>query len=179
VVNLRDGVAGRPGVGLYGLDIGKGELVDTVQERITSEKHSFALVREKFMLEVGQSIGIAVVFKSQSKPTNKTIAGVGENYVAISDKEIELIYGSPDTVNIYTGKITYVGETHIEYNINSFTGCSGAIVFLLDNNQPPSVQSCDFGKAVAVHSQSHPILSKLNLGFKIRCAATPNEQSPQ
>jgi hypothetical protein len=119
------------------------------------------------MLEVGQSVGIAVLFKSQFKPTNKTIAGVGENNVVTSDKEIDLIYGSQHTVNIYRGQIIYVGESHIEYDINSFTGCSGAIVFLLDKNQPPSVQSCDFGKAV-VHSQSHPILSKRNLGFKIR-----------
>jgi hypothetical protein len=43
VVNLRDGVASRPGFGLYGLDVSKGELVDTVQEGITSEKQSLRL----------------------------------------------------------------------------------------------------------------------------------------
>ena len=49
--------------------------------------------------------------------------------------------------------------------MNSFTGCSGAIVFLLDRNQPESVQQCDYGKAVAVHGGCHPFIITHNLGF--------------
>jgi hypothetical protein len=37
-------------------------------------------------------------------------------------------------------------------------------------NQPSSVQSRDFGKAVAVHAGSHPNLASRYLGFNIRKA---------
>jgi hypothetical protein len=41
-------------------------------------------------------------------------------------------------------KIKYVGATHIEYDTNSFTGRSGAAVFLLNKDQPKdSVQEWD------------------------------------
>jgi len=80
------------------------------------------------------------------------------------------IYGLPNEVNLYTGKIAHVGEQHIEYDVNTFTGCSGAIVFLLDKDQPSSVQSCDHGKAIAVHAGSHPFLPNRNFGFQIRMA---------
>jgi len=56
---------------------------------------------------------------------------------------------------------------HIEYDINSFTGCSGGIVFLTDEGQPDSVDSCDIGKAVAIHSGSHPVIGDRNFGFII------------
>jgi hypothetical protein len=72
--------------------------------------------------------------------------------VSISEAQIKAIYSPPNTVNIYTGGITYVGENHVEYDFNSFTGCAGAVVFLLDKNQPSSVQQCDYEKAIAIHS---------------------------
>lgn len=103
---------------------------------------------------------MAVYFTNQSKPTSATIvAEIPEDF---GELEIKKYYGEPGRVrvNIYTGDIKYVGPKHIEYSINSFTGCSGAIVFLLDKDQPASVDASDFGKAVAVHSGAHP-LSKL------------------
>jgi hypothetical protein len=160
----------RPSQWTFGLDISRGDLLTHPQDGITSERHTFELVRESFTFEVGQKVGIAVVFSYASKPTNKTVSGVGEDSVRINDTELEAIYGLPDVVNIYTGKVIYVGSEHIEYDINTFTGCSGATVFLLDLDQPSSVQSCDFGKAVAVHAGSHPFLANRNLGFKIRKA---------
>lgn len=153
---------------MYGVDISKGNLVARPTQGITSEHSSFALVRETFKLEVGQKIGMAVFFPPKAKPTRKTVASFGVSEVDISEAELERIYGLPDVVNIYTGEITFVGDDHIEYDINTFTSCSGATVFLLDEGQPPSVQSCDFGKAVAVHAGAHPFLATRNLGFKIR-----------
>jgi len=154
----------------WGVDISKGNLVARLAEGITSEHSSFALVRENFHLEVGQKVGMAVLFTPQAKPTRQTVASFGVQEVDISDMELERIYGQPNSVNIYTGEIMFIGDDHIEYDINSFTGCSGATVFLLDQGQPPSVQNCDFGKAVAVHAGAHPFLATRNLGFKIRQA---------
>ena len=104
----------------------------------------------------------------ESKPTRETIAGAFDDDEAdISTEDIERIFGKPGKVNIYTGEITYVGLHHIEYDINTFTSCSGACVFLLDKNQPDSVDPADWGKVVAIHSGAHPTLGDRNFGFKI------------
>jgi hypothetical protein len=39
------------------------------------------------------------------------------------------------------------------------------IVFLLDQNQPASIQQSDFGHAVAIHSGSHPFPQNRNCVF--------------
>jgi hypothetical protein len=152
----------------FGVDISIGNLIERPTPGITNEHCSFELVRDNFYLEVGQKVGMAVLFSPQAKPTRKTVASVGFEEFVVSDMDLERIYGQPNTVNIYTGEITYVGDEHIEFDINTFTGCSGAVIFLLDQGQPASVQSCDFGKAIAVHAGAHPFLVNRNLGFKLR-----------
>ena len=113
--------------------------------------------------------GIAIKFTEATRPTPRIVAGCGEDEKTISKEELEAIYGQPNKVNIYTGEITHVGEKHIEYDVNSFTSCSGAIVFLLDKGQPESVDpNLDHGKAVAIHAGAHPFVNDRNLGFKLR-----------
>lgn len=51
--------------------------------------------------------------------------------------------------------------------MNSFTSCSGAIVFLLDEGQPEGVMAKDHGKAIAIHAGGHPTLSNRNVAFKL------------
>jgi len=171
VIDISSGENGRSAPWNWGFNISKGELIDHVEEGITSERHTFELVRDTFRLEKGQKIAVAILFNAASKPNQRTVAGAGENSKKISEQKLVDVYGLPNVVNIYTGKITHVGEQHIEYDVNAFTGCSGAIVFLLDKDQPPSVQSCDHGKAIAVHVGSHPFLPNRNFGFQIRMAA--------
>jgi hypothetical protein len=166
-INLRpDG--GRTAICSWGFHLSVGGLIDSVEVDFTKSFCFFSLVRERFTLEVGQKVGIAVLFTEQMKPNKFTIAGCGEQEILITEDKIREIYGEPNQVNIYTGEITYVGASHIEYSFNSFTGCSGAVVFLLDQKQPESVQTCDFGHAVAIHSGSHPFLQNRNYGFVIR-----------
>jgi hypothetical protein len=75
---------------------------------------------------------------------------------------------SCNSVTIYTGKISYVGEHHIEYDINTYRGCSGAIVFLLEHNeQPPTVEERDSGKAIDGHAGFKYILST-NIGIQLK-----------
>ena len=108
-------------------------------------------------------------FTEATRPTPRTVAGCGEDEKTISKEELEAIYGQPNKVNIYTGEITHVGEKHIEYDVISFTSCSGAIVLLLDKGQPESVDpNLDHGKAVAIHAGAHPFVNDRNLGFKLR-----------
>jgi hypothetical protein len=151
----------------FGIDISVGKPIESYTDGITSEQVSFQLVRPTFSFEKGQRVGIAVYMKR--KPTLLTARhSVEQPLPNVSDEDLLSVFGSPGNVNIYTGKITLAGDGHIEYDINSFTGCSGAIVFLLDQNQPGSVQECDHGKAIAVHGGAHPTLTNRNLGFKLR-----------
>jgi hypothetical protein len=150
-----------------GLDLSVGALIDRPADPLSAAFYSFE-IRDTFMFEQGQKVGIAVLFSEESKPRHDTIGGAAEPYVSMSEAQIKAIYGPPDTANIYTGGITYVGEKHIEYDFNSFTGCAGAVVFLLDKNQPSSVQQCDYGKAIVIHSGAHPFLASRNFGFMIR-----------
>jgi hypothetical protein len=57
------------------------------------------------------------------------------------------------TSNIQTGKIigVYGDGRFFTHAINTYKGCSGAVVFLLDKKQPDSVNVKDYGKAIAVH----------------------------
>jgi hypothetical protein len=59
---------------------------------------------------------------------------------------------------------------HMEHDIHTFTGCAGAIVFLLDKDKPASVKRVDHGNAIAVHAGAHPstLLVNRNVAFQIR-----------
>ena len=162
VSSIREGFSWR-----FGVDITVGKRIESYTDGITSGHASFKLVRDDFLFEKGQRIGIAVFMRS--KPTLITARHSTEHpLVNVSDDDLRRIFGSPGNVNIYTGKITLVGDHHIEYDINSYTGCSGAVVFLLDVNQPRSVREDDYGKAIAIHAGAHPTLVNRNLGFKLR-----------
>jgi V8-like Glu-specific endopeptidase len=68
---------------------------------------------------------------------------------------------------VYTGKITAVGDDYIAYNINTFKGFSGALVFLADGaEQSASVKQEDLGKVLAVHAGYNYGVSS-NIGFMI------------
>jgi hypothetical protein len=168
-IDLRAGVEARSAVCPWGFDVSVGRLISEPENPATDARLAFTKVRSSFNLKEGQKVGIAVLFSEESKPKASTIAGAYDFDLPVNEADIRRIYGRSGEVNIYTGKIKYVGVTHIEYDINSFTGCSGAVVFLLDENQPEdSVQECDYGKAVAIHSGAHPSQGDRNYGFMLK-----------
>jgi hypothetical protein len=170
IIDLRRGDAGsRPAICNYGFDMSVGAIIDNPAEPVTEPIYSFPLVRKQLPLRVGQKVGIAVKFCEDSKPTRDTITGAKAGHSTLSDAQIKAIYGEPGVVNVYTGKITFVGDNHIEYDINTFTGCSGSVVFLLDMDQPSPVEPNDHGCAIAIHAGAHPSLRNRNYGFIIRC----------
>mmetsp|Transcript_22270 Transcript_22270/g.26770 ORF Transcript_22270/g.26770 Transcript_22270/m.26770 type:complete len:440 (-) Transcript_22270:793-2112(-) len=160
----------------YGQDITFGTpfFVDPTVEGSAADRRlyetAFTAVRPDFAYETGQRVGIAVF--STVGPSNKSISDTKTTY-AFTAAELEALYGRTHRVNIYTGIITRVGLHHIEYSMNSFKGCSGSIVFLLDKNQPESVSEVDYGCAIAVHAGGHPSELKRNVGFKILTAPKP------
>jgi hypothetical protein len=162
----------------YGVDVSFGRKVSQRTDGITNEQTSFELVRPDFQLKRGLKIGIAVYFAEDAAPSNTTISPDSTSLLAYTPNRIQEIFGKPLQPNIYTGTITRAqqeDEVHIEYDINTFTGCSGAIVFLLDKQTPGSgVETRDHGKAIAVHVGRHPGLLDRNFGFVLKESMMPD-----
>jgi hypothetical protein len=145
-----------------GVDVTKGEVVEDPSHYITQKIMSFEKVRDDFVLTEGQKIAIAVYRKS---------AVSRRDACAPPGTDLERHFGQMNRVNVYTGAITSVSfsdnGTVLEHNINTFAGCSGAIVFLLDKNQGSlGVEERDYGKAIAVHVGGDPCMN-CNFAFKI------------
>lgn len=150
----------------FGLDIAIGDKFSSRMTGVTDEDASFELVRPDFECESEMQVGIVVIFTI--RPNAKTAASNPDFPLTDVDQDkLNKIYGEPNQANLYTGKITTVGTSHIEYDLNSFTSCSGAFVFLLDRNQPSSVKEEDYGKVIAVHAGSHPSIKNRNFGFML------------
>lgn len=153
----------------YGIDIleGTNPVSPTCFEDILTKSSiptmtSFERVRSDFKYAVGQQIGVAVYSLKGATPRT---AGVPD----MSQAEVTKIFGKPGKVHIYTGSIRKVGAHHIEHDINTFESCKGAVIFLLDRNQPGGVLEGDHEKAIAIDAGDTPGYP-LNIAFKLLSA---------
>jgi hypothetical protein len=83
----------------------------------------------------------------------------------------EVFYGADGQSRIYTGTVTEIsanGKT-FGHNINAYMGCSGAIVFLLDKDQPEDLDEYLHGWAVGIHTGG--LDDNNHLGFVLRLPA--------
>ena len=158
-----------------GIDVEWGEVAGGTLPDIVTQERCFTKVRKGFKLEKGQRVGIAVAMP----PDESLYPSLRKAYPHLAEDTLRAIFGrvKDRRANIYAGEIKYIGENHIEYDFNSFEGCSGAIVFLLDQGQPDSVTAADYGKAIAVHAGAHPNKHlKHNLGFLVHTTSAPAEK---
>lgn len=114
----------------------------------TKKPRLFEVAPADFVLRMGH--GIAIVVYRTFDITHED-AGL----LSSSNVDLEAVYGPQQMACIYTGKVTEIstnGKTFC-HDINTFEGCSGAVVFLLDK-QPDdfefSVEKVR-GKAVGIH----------------------------
>eukprot|EP00980_Cylindrotheca_fusiformis_P010834 scaffold2447_cov110-Cylindrotheca_fusiformis.AAC.16 len=119
------------------------------------------------LANVGQKIGMVVYRNFEVTPED---AGMSRN--SITAEELRQVFGRENRVNIYTGQITKVSPNQkaFEHNINTFRGCSGAVIFLLDVDQEGcGVIESDYGKAIAVHVGGDRLSDGtiVNFAFKI------------
>ena len=90
-----------------------------------------------------------------------------------TETELEELYGHPGQIVVHTGTILHVNPIHIQHDINCYGGCAGAVLFLLDKDQPGSVKEEDYGKAIGIQAGKHPDPQiTRNIAFKF-----PQEQS--
>jgi hypothetical protein len=90
-------------------------------------------------------------------------------------EQFHTTHGPANRVNVYTGKITAVGDDYIAYNINTFKGFFlGALVFLTDGaEQSASVAPEDLGKVVIAVHAGYSYGATSNVGFMIGKSTPP------
>jgi hypothetical protein len=96
-----------------------------------------------------EGLKVAMVIYTTKEPTQERAL----NYCTVSEEKwLHYCFGYADHTNIYTGEVVGVGDYHIEHNINTYCGFSGAVIFLLDNPalQQVHVDYDDFRKVIAV-----------------------------
>jgi hypothetical protein len=116
-------------------DITKGEKIGSVHE-LTKATYSFNKA-QNYTIAQGHKIGI-VVHRFWDICREDALFNGSENDWLEKRKER---FGEKGKPCVYTGQIIRVsddGKT-FEHNINTFKGCAGAIVFLLDRNQPDAL----------------------------------------
>jgi hypothetical protein len=114
---------------------------------VTKMPFLYQQVPNTFELRAGHMIGMAVL---REYNINHEDAG------APSSLDLTSRYGSINQPCIYTVKVTEISENGKTFchDINTFEGCSGAIVFLLDKDQPSDMGNTLAGMAVGIHSMA-------------------------
>ena len=128
-----------------------------ILQRFDPTTMAFEKISSNFQLRKGMKV--AIVVDSYGLLTTATPANANSAETSYTADELYDIYGPPGGVSLYSGEITHVGVDHIEHNINTYKGCSGAIVFLLDGEHR--------GKAIAVHVGYEKNKLKTNIGLNI------------
>eukprot|EP00797_Seminavis_robusta_P013133 Sro2021_g311420.1 n/a (189) ;mRNA; r:5019-5585 len=101
----------------------------------------------------------------------------------LSRDDIMELFGDDYSTSIYTGQITSLSDDRkvFGHDINSYKGCSGAIIFLLDKNQAELIKN-DVGKAIGIHvgGVSSSTDGKINIAFTVpaRHLLNRNAESP-
>jgi hypothetical protein len=156
------------------IDTTKGSEIGSVSSphELTKSIRSFPRARD-YTLAAGHKIGIAVYRFWDIPMVDAQFTGTEPEW----EKKGPALFGEKCRPAIYTGEIVHVSEQDgksFVHNINSFKGCSGAIIFLLDQNQPDSIAQETspggslYGAAIAVHvgSPANDLRnSNVNVGF--------------
>lgn len=148
-------------------DVTIGSKIANELSPLTKSFLSFQTVRKDFEFQVGQKIGMAIY-----RTFEVMAADVGLPSNVLSPGELRLIFGQEDRTNVYTGQIMKIAPDKqvFEHNINSFGGCAGAVIFLLDLEQHEGVSEGDYGKAIAIHVGGQQLADGTiaNFAFKIK-----------
>lgn len=139
-------------------DISFGAAITDPRKILTKDSRLFEKVPDSFKLREGDKIGVVVY---------RTFDITHKDARAPRNTDLEKVFGQKYQVCIYTGEVTEISDNGRTFchNINTFKGCSGAIVFLLDKNQPNAVPAEYYGMAVGVSVGGLDVGN--NIGFLI------------
>lgn len=144
-------------------DVTEGAVICDANHFLTDKRLSFEKVPATFDVVRGLKVGVAVY-------RNFDIEDVDAG-ATLSDQQLLSLFGSKGSVCVLTGEVTTVHDNNLtfEHSINTYRGCSGATIFLLDQRQLEAAQ-IHAGKAVGVHvggKPNHCGGNPANVGFQI------------
>lgn len=158
-----------------GLDVAYGAVIEHPDNDFTRKFVSFDVVDHDFELEERQKVGIVVwrrgrIYEAEALDPYAVDDDVDEqsHQYKLTEEEEKRYYGPPKKPVILTGEITgiYEGGKVFRHNINTYPGCSGAVIFLLDKHQTESVSERDMGCVIGVHAGGRSE-ERFNLGMAI------------
>ena len=158
-----DTATGTPALEWESVDVTQGNQISDATHVLTPKQYSFEKVPDAFVPQTGQKIGIAVLrnFGIDASDTG----------APLDQGELEQYFGRVNNVCVLTGQVGAVHGRAFEHSINTFRGCSGAIVFLLDRQDQSHGHAMEHaGKAIGVHVGGKPIGAageRANLAFRI------------
>jgi hypothetical protein len=140
-------------------EVSFGDEISRPQSSLTKKPRLYVKAPNTFRLAVGHKIGIAVY---------RTFDITHEDAGAPISVRLEDVYGPKHQVCIYTGEVTEVSEQSETFchSINTFEGCSGAVIFLLDQDQEDAPEEVADGMAVGIHVGGLDTTN--NLGFMLK-----------
>jgi hypothetical protein len=146
----------RPEITWSADEISFGDTITDPSNVLTKACRLFEKVPNTFRLRAGHRIGVLVY---------RTFDITHEDAKAPLNTDLVQVYGQKVQACIYTGQVTEIsanGRTFC-HDINTFNGCSGAIIFQLDRNQSDDVVAEFHGRAVGINVGGLDVDS--NLGF--------------
>ena len=144
-------------------DVAFGNVVDREGSSLTKMPRLFRKAPGGFQLRVGHKIGMAVY---------RTFDITHDDAHAPLNVDLEAVYGQKHQVGIYTGTVTEISDNGKTFchSINSFAGCSGAVIFLLDEDQDQDIGEelpLNLFEGVAVGIQVGGLDQNNNIAFLI------------
>jgi hypothetical protein len=158
-----DAESDQPALSWKSHDVSKGAVICDPNHFLTDKRLSFEKVPATFDVVPGVKVGVAIYRNFDIEDAD---AGA-----TLSDLQLMTLFGSKGSVCVLTGEVTAVHDNNLtfEHSINTYRGCSGAIIFLLDRRQLEAAQN-HAGEAVGVHVGGKPSYvggNPANLGFRI------------
>ena len=141
----------------YGVDLSLGPEFsddDRSATNLLSKLCVNDIVPDDFVYEEGMKLGMSIFTEDGPNYEEESLVN------AMDRDELPEIIGNAKELVVFTGKIVFVGEEHIEHDLNGFGGCSGGHLILFEKDHE------HFGKVAAVHVGSKVGLNA-NIGFKV------------
>jgi hypothetical protein len=145
-------------------DVARGQVAGNPAHFLTQKHLSFEQIPDtRNSITVGVKIAI-IVYRNFD-------INVSDTGASMSEDTLKKLFGEKDSVCVFTGEITKLHNNMVrsfEHSINTYRGCSGAIIFLLDKGQPTAEIARHKGKAIGVHAGGKPLDARpppANIGF--------------
>ncbi|CAB9518343.1 expressed unknown protein [Seminavis robusta] len=169
VVQVRQGSTTLDPITWKFVDKTTGKRIGSDERRHEFTKAAYSFKKAvNYQVTAGHKIGMVVWRWWDIDKKDAQYTGTDQSWL---EKRKEL-FGAKGSPCVYTGEIVRVSNDSraFEHNINSFKGCSGAIIFLLDRNQPDGFDEEWSDCAIGIHVGAAPagiLGSEVSLGFSI------------